>query len=56
MRTTFIVVAVLLYGCAKPMTREEQVYAYKTCQDAGKRVLVIRDPQTSKIIDVECEP
>jgi hypothetical protein len=57
----WLVLSILLCGCGidpakPPLTREQQIAAYKTCEDAGKVAKPIRDGITNQIMDVECEP
>ena len=57
MRVLLIFAVLIGAGCAMPMTREQQIKAYKTCTDAGKKPLPLRDELGSgRIYDVECEP
>ena len=57
MRVLLIFAVLIGAGCATPMTREQQIKAYKTCTDAGKKPLPLRDDLGSgRIYDVECEP
>jgi hypothetical protein len=43
-------------GCQpKPLTREQQIGAYRTCVDAGDTPVVVRNYRDD-IIDVQCDP